>query len=80
MSVDSTLLSSGLTGTGDHNCKLPLVPVQVESKKSSKIVTTYAFLDQASTVVFCTEVLMHKLDLAGKKVLMFSYGWAKRKS
>ena len=68
VSVDSTLVASGLTGAGDHDCKLPIVPVQVKSRKGSKIVTTYAFLDQGSTAVFCTESLMHKLDLTGKKV------------
>lgn len=65
--VDSTLVSSGLTGAGDHDCKLPIVPVQVKSKKGSKILTTYAFLDQGSTAVFCTQALMHKLGLTGKK-------------
>ncbi|KAK0152711.1 hypothetical protein N1851_005754 [Merluccius polli] len=39
VSVDSALMSS--TGAGDHDCKLPIVPVQVKSKKGSKIVTTY---------------------------------------
>lgn len=32
-----TLVSSGLTGAGDHDCMLPIVPVQVKSKKGSKI-------------------------------------------
>lgn len=68
VSVDSTLVSSGVSGAGDHECKLPIVPVQVKSKKGSKIVTTYAFLDPGSTAVFCTEALMHKLDLTGKRV------------
>ena len=68
MSVDSALMSSGLTGAGDHDCKLPIVPVQVKSKKGSKIVTTYAFLDPGSTAVFCTEALREKLNVAGKKV------------
>ena len=68
VSVDSALMSSGLTGAGDHDCKLPIVPVQVKSKKGSKIVTTYAFLDPGSTAVFCTEALREKLNIAGKKV------------
>lgn len=67
ITVDSTLVSSGLTGAGNHDCKLPIVPVQVKSKKGSKIIITYAFLDQGSTAVFCTEALMHKLGLTGKK-------------
>lgn len=67
MLVDSTL-SSGLTGAGDRYCKLPIVPVQVKSKKDRKIVITYAFMDPGSTAVFCTETLMHQLDLTGRKV------------
>lgn len=66
-SLDSTMVSSGLTGAGNDNVKLPIVPVQVKSNKGDKIVTTYAFLDQGSTAVFCTEALSHKLGLTGKK-------------
>ncbi|KAJ0002709.1 hypothetical protein NQD34_007858 [Periophthalmus magnuspinnatus] len=68
VSVDNTLVSSGLTGAGEKTCKLPIVPVQVKAKKGSKVISTYAFLDQGSTGVFCTEKLMHKLHLMGKKV------------
>ena len=46
--VGCTMVSSGLTGAGDH-CKLPIVPVQTKSKKSNHTVVTYAFLDQGST-------------------------------
>lgn len=48
VAMDSTLVSSGLTG--DDDCKLPIVPVQVKSKKVSN--ATYGFLDQGSTAVF----------------------------
>ena len=65
--MNSTVVSSGLTGAGDKNCKLPIVPVQVRSKNGSKIITTYAFLDPGSSAVFCTEALMHKLELQGWK-------------
>ena len=65
--VCDTLVSSGLTGAGDQDCKLPIVPVQVKSKMGSKSITTYAFLDQGSTAVFCTESLMHKLNITGRK-------------
>lgn len=51
VAVDSTLVSSGLTGAGDEYCKLSIVPVQVKSKKGSQIITTYAFLDHGSTAV-----------------------------
>lgn len=71
ITVDSTLVSSGLTGAGDHDCKLPIVPVQVKSKKGSNIITTYAFLDQGRMAVICTKALMHKLGLTGKKARIF---------
>lgn len=73
------LVSSGLTGAGDQDCKLPIVPVQVKSEKGSKIVTTYAFLDQGSTAVFCTESLMIKLQLTGRKgnILLSTMGQQK---
>ncbi len=66
--VDDVLVSSGLTGTGDHDCKIPIVPVQIKTKKGSRIITTYAFLDQGSTAVFCTENLIRRLNLTGTKV------------
>lgn len=66
-SVDNTLVSSGLTGAGEQDCKLPIVPVQVKAKKGSKVILTYAFLDQGSTAVFCTESLLQKLHLSGKR-------------
>ncbi|XP_022595647.1 WD repeat-containing protein 17-like, partial [Seriola dumerili] len=77
--VDNTLVSSGLTGAGDQDCKLPIVPVQVKSKKGTKTVITYAFLDQVSTAVFCTESLMHKLHLTGRngRILLRTMGQEK---
>lgn len=65
--LGSVLVSSGLTGAGNHDCKLPIVPVQVKSKKGNKTVVTYAFLDQGSAAVFCTAGLMNKLNLTGRK-------------
>lgn len=67
VSVDNTLVLSGLTGAGDQDCKLPIVLVQVKSKKGSNTVLTYAFLDQGSTAGICTESLMNKLNLTGRK-------------
>lgn len=60
--------SSGLTGAGRDNCALSIVPVCVKSKKGSKVVTNYAFLDSGSSASFCTENLMTKLNLSAKKV------------
>ncbi len=63
-----SIQSSGLTGAGRDNCALSIVPVCVKSKKGSKVVTTYAFLDSGSSASFCTESLMTKLNLPAKKV------------
>lgn len=59
--------SSGLTGAGDHDCTLSILPVQVKSKKGDEILITYAFLDPGSSASFCTERLMNKLNLTGRR-------------
>ncbi len=59
--------SSGLTGAGDQDCKLAIVPVRVKSSKGRRAVETYAFLDPGSTASFCTVGLMDKLGLPGRK-------------
>ncbi|KAI3356760.1 hypothetical protein L3Q82_003437 [Scortum barcoo] len=56
-----------LTGAGEDDCILSIVPVQVKAKKGSVKVQTYAFLDPGSTATFCTEALMNKLKLTGRK-------------
>lgn len=48
-------------------CLLSIVPVQVKSSKGSKIVQIYAFLDPGSSASFCTEDLMGKLNISGRK-------------
>lgn len=48
------VLTGGLTGAGEDNCKLTIVPVQVKSRKGNTTVHTYAFLDPGSTASFCT--------------------------
>lgn len=40
-SAVSSVQTSGLTGAGEDNCKLSIVPVQVKAKKGSAIVRTY---------------------------------------
>lgn len=77
--VGRALVSSGLTGAGDHDCRLPIVPVQIKSKKSNETVLTYAFLDPGSTAVFCTVNLMNKLNLSGKRtcILLWTMGQEK---
>lgn len=46
---------------------LAIVPVQVQSNKSQRVTTTYAFLDPGSTACFCTDDLMKELNLSGRK-------------
>ncbi|XP_045161949.2 uncharacterized protein LOC123526762 [Mercenaria mercenaria] len=53
------------TGAGIRQV-LPIVPVKIKSKSSSKVVETYAFLDTGSTSTFCSESLLSKLNVLGK--------------
>lgn len=57
----------GCTGTGNDRCILSIVPVQVKSTKGNAIIHTYAFLDPASTAPFCSEQLMQRLNVTGKR-------------
>ena len=59
-----------LTGAGEDDCTLAIVPVQVKSKFGSEVVCTYALLDPGSSATFCTEALMNKLKLSGQKTVM----------
>lgn len=61
------VLTGGLTGAGEDNCKLAIVPVQVKARKGNITVHTYAFLDPGSTASFCTVGLMAKLNLQGRR-------------
>lgn len=67
--ADTTVSSqSCVSHTGAGACgKLPILPVTVKSKRGNKLVHTYAFLDNGSTSTFCTENLMKKLKLVGRK-------------
>ncbi|KAI2645663.1 Cold shock protein 1 [Labeo rohita] len=60
--------SNSLTGAGGDACALSILPVCVKAKNGTKIVETYAFLDPGSSSTFCTESLMEKLNLSGKKL------------
>lgn len=59
--------SSGLTGAGELDCALSILPVRVKSKRGDKMLLTYTFLDPGSTASFCTESLMNRLNLTGRK-------------
>ncbi|XP_061908754.1 uncharacterized protein LOC133653469 [Entelurus aequoreus] len=74
-----TVQGSGLTGAGDHGCKLSIVPVKVKSKKGHKAVETYAFLDQGSSGSFCTSSLLRKLNVSGRgtKIILRTLGQEK---
>ena len=55
------------TGAGNSDGILSILPVQVKSNKGDKVIQTYAFLDPGSTATFCSESLMKKLNMTGKK-------------
>ncbi len=53
----------GHTGAGNEKCFLSIVPVQVKSVKSHKVIQTYTFLDPGSSASFCSEQLMNELNI-----------------
>lgn len=57
----------GHIGAGEEECALAIVPVKVKSNKGNKIIHTYAFLNPGSTATFCTDRLMHQLNIRGKE-------------
>ena len=62
----------GHIGAGAQDRVLAIVPVQIQAKKGSKMLTTYAFLDPGSTATFCSERLMRELKVRGRsaKILL----------
>lgn len=44
-----------------------IVPFLVKSKKGSKILETYAFMDPGSSATFCTNALARQLNLQGRR-------------
>lgn len=59
--------TSGLTGAGERDCILSILPVRVKSRKGDETLITYAFLDPGSSASFCTEALMNRLNLTGRR-------------
>ncbi|KAJ8353016.1 hypothetical protein AAFF_G00121970 [Aldrovandia affinis] len=55
-----------LTGAGENECVLSIIPVKIKSRKSDKHVETYALMDPGSTATFITEDLRKKLNVKGK--------------
>ena len=67
--------SAGTTVAG-----LAILPVCVKVKDGKDAIQTYAFLDSGSNTSFCTETLLQKLNIKGKKTnLSFSYNTSRRK-
>ncbi len=56
--------------TGSEHSKdsiLSILPIQVKSITGNKVIQTYAFLDPGSTTTFCSEHLMQRLNITGRK-------------
>ena len=45
-----------------------IIPVQVSSKNGISVVSTYAFMDSGSNTSFCTEEIVCRLGVSGKKM------------
>ncbi len=61
------LKTCGHTGAGEDRCVLSILPVKVKSAKGNHIIKTYAFLDPGSSATFCSEHLMRKLNVTGRR-------------
>lgn len=53
----------GVTGAGNEDCVLSIIPVCVKAQKGTKKVTTYAFVDPGSSGTFATETLINQLNM-----------------
>lgn len=49
---------------------LPIVPVKVKGEGTDNVVETYAFLDGGSNTSFCTDDLLERLNVKGKKTTL----------
>lgn len=77
--VSSKSELSAVTGAGGSDCVLSIVPVRIKSKRSNNTIETYAFMDSGSSATFCSERLMRRLGVNGKKtqVLLRTMGQEK---
>ncbi|KAL7880597.1 hypothetical protein SRHO_G00028510 [Serrasalmus rhombeus] len=77
--VSSKSELSAVTGAGGSDCILSIVPVRIKSKKSNNTIETYAFMDSGSSATFCSERLMRRLGVIGKRtqVLLRTMGQEK---
>lgn len=67
-SSQADIRSAGSKCTPLNGAGMPaMVPVKVHSRQTGRTVTTYAFLDDGSNAVFCSENLRSQLGITGKK-------------
>ncbi|KAL0176346.1 hypothetical protein M9458_028676, partial [Cirrhinus mrigala] len=64
--VNSALITANHT-TGASHCALAIVPVLVKASKGSRTIMTYAFLDPGSSASFCSDNIMHQLNVNGRR-------------
>ncbi|KAL2089185.1 hypothetical protein ACEWY4_016084 [Coilia grayii] len=57
----------GHIGAGGQESVLSIVPVKVKAAKGSHVIKVYALLDPGSSATFCSEELMSRLHMRGKK-------------
>ena len=60
----------GLTGAGVTEAYPTIIPVIVHCKDSGASVETYAYLDDGSDAVFCTETLYKQLNAKGRETTL----------
>lgn len=63
----SSAKTCGHTVAKREDTIMSLLPVQVKSIRGNKTIQTHEFLDPESTATFCSEHLMRRLDIAGRK-------------
>ena len=68
--MNATNVKSDVIGARTTTIGLRLVPVKVQCSKSSRVVTTYAFLDAGSNTTFCTDELLEQLGVQGEKTAL----------
>ncbi|XP_060799417.1 uncharacterized protein LOC132901020 [Neoarius graeffei] len=64
---ESAAESCAHIGAGDNEGVLSIVAVKVRAAKGSHVIETYALLDPGSSATFCSEELMTRLNLTGKR-------------
>ncbi|XP_064645133.1 uncharacterized protein LOC135498680 [Lineus longissimus] len=64
-SAQTTDVRNGCTGV-NQDCAIAIIPVKV--KAGSKVLLTYAFLDNGSSASFMTERLMSELGASGREI------------